>query len=71
MASDPNIIFLANVLYGESAETVSARPGWEAMSAVASGDIVELDSDVASRWGPRIVDFAQSIADGLKDYQAG
>jgi len=71
VASDPNIIFLANVLYGESAETVSARPGWEAMSAVASGDIVELDSDVASRWGPRIVDFAQSIADGLKDYQAG
>lgn len=71
VASDPKVIFLANVLYGESAETVSARPGWGVMTAVASGDIVELDSDVASRWGPRIVDFAQSIADGLKDYQAG
>lgn len=71
VASDPNIIFLANVLYGESAESVSARPGWGIMTAVTSGDIVEFDSDVASRWGPRIVDFAQSIAAGLEDYQAG
>ena len=71
VASDPNIIFLANVSYGESAESVTARPGWGVMSAVTSGNIVELDSDVASRWGPRIVDFAQSIADGLGEYQTG
>ena len=71
VASDPNIIFLANLLYGESAETVTARPGWGVMSAVTSGNIVELDTDVASRWGPRIVDFAQSIADGLGEYQTG
>lgn len=71
VASDPNIIYLANVLYGESAETVSTRPGWDVMTSVKNGDIVELDSDVASRWGPRIVEFAQSIADGLEEYQRG
>lgn len=68
VSQDPDIIFLANTLYGESAETVSERPGWDAMSAVQNGRIVELDSDIASRWGPRIVDFAQSIADALEQY---
>lgn len=71
VASDPDIIFLANVLYGESAETVAARPGWDVMRAVQNGDIVELDSDVASRWGPRIVDFAWAIADALRRYYGG
>lgn len=68
VAADPDIIFLANTLYGESAETVAQRPGWNALSAVREGNIVELDSDVASRWGPRIVQFAQAIADALREY---
>ncbi|MEA1903634.1 MAG: ABC transporter substrate-binding protein [Actinomycetota bacterium] len=71
VAADPDIIFLSNVLYGETAETVSERSGWGVMSAIQEGNIVELDSDVASRWGPRIVDFAQSIADALNAYQGG
>ena len=71
VTSNPDIIFLANVLYGESAETVAERPGWDVMTAVQSGHIAELDSDVASRGGPRIVEFAESIADSLADYAAG
>jgi iron complex transport system substrate-binding protein len=69
--ADPDIIFLADVLYGESPATVAARPGWEVMSAVRGGHIVELDSDVASRWGPRIVDLARAIADALNRYHGG
>ena len=69
VAADPDIIFLADSLYGESAETVAARPGWEDMTAVRQGNIVELDSDVASRWGPRLVDFARSISSALDTYQ--
>jgi iron complex transport system substrate-binding protein len=65
--ADPQIIFLANSLYGESAATVASRPGWEVMSAVRNGAIVELDSDVASRWGPRIVDFAREVADAIDE----
>ena len=71
VSEDPNIIFLGNVLYGESAETVSQRPGWDAMTAVQNGNIAELDSDAASRWGPRIVDFAESIGDALEEYATG
>lgn len=71
VTSNPDIIFLANVLYGESAETVAERPGWDVMTAVQSGHIAELDSDVASRGGPRIVEFAESVADSLADYATG
>lgn len=71
VSSDPDIIFLADSLYGESPETVGSRPGWGVMTAVTQGSIVELDSDIASRWGPRIVDFARSIADALTEYDNG
>jgi iron complex transport system substrate-binding protein len=68
VSADPDIIFLADVLYGESAETVASRPGWNVMTAVQSGDVVELDSDVASRWGPRIVDLTEDIAGALETH---
>ena len=68
VAADPDLIFLADTLYGESAETVAARPGWDVLSAVQAGHVFALDSDVASRWGPRLVDFAQSVSDALVDY---
>jgi iron complex transport system substrate-binding protein len=68
VSADPDLIFLADVLYGESAETVAARPGWDVLTAVQEGNVIELDSDVASRWGPRIVDFAESVADAVEAY---
>jgi len=71
VAADPDLIFLADSLYGESAETVATRPGWGVLSAVQEGHVYELDSDVASRWGPRIVDFAQAISDALDNFAAG
>jgi iron complex transport system substrate-binding protein len=62
--SDPDLIFLADTkCCGESLETVTARPGWDQLTAVANGDVVELDDDVASRWGPRVVDFLAIIVD--------
>jgi len=70
VSADPDIIFLADTLYGESAETVAARPGWDVLSAVQSGNVVELDSDIASRWGPRIVEFAQAVSDALAAYSS-
>jgi iron complex transport system substrate-binding protein len=68
VSADPDLIFLANALYGESVETVAARPGWDVLTAVREGNVVELDSDIASRWGPRIVDFAESVADAIEAY---
>ncbi len=62
VAANPQVIFLSNVLYGESATTVTARPGWGAIDAVKNGKIIELDSDIASRWGPRTVDLMKALA---------
>ena len=60
--SDPDLIFLADAqCCGESAETVAARPGWDQLTAVTSGAVVALDEDIASRWGPRVVDFLETI----------
>ncbi|HEX6299154.1 MAG TPA: ABC transporter substrate-binding protein [Acidimicrobiia bacterium] len=70
VAADPDLIFLADSVYGESAETVAARPGWDVLTAVQEGGVFELDSDIASRWGPRIVEFAESISDALDTYMS-
>ena len=67
---DPDLIFLANALYGESVDTVAARPGWDVLSAVQGDNVVELDSDVVSRWGPRVVDFAEDVSDALEAYSS-
>ena len=64
--ADPDIIFLADGLCcGQTRATVSARPGWSAIAAVKHGDVVALNDDVASRWGPRVVDLVRAIAAGL------
>lgn len=64
--ADPDLIFLADtVCCGQNASTVAARPGWDGLSAVANGNIVELNDDIASRWGPRLVDFVAAIAAAL------
>jgi ABC-type Fe3+-hydroxamate transport system substrate-binding protein len=61
--ADPDLIFLADTkCCGQSAKTVAARDGWDQITAVKSGGVVELDDDVASRWGPRVVDFLKVIA---------
>ena len=60
---DPDVIFLADTLCcGQSAQTVAARPGWELLGAVQDGRIVELNDDIVSRWGPRLVDFIAAIS---------
>jgi iron complex transport system substrate-binding protein len=66
LQADPDLIFLADVkCCGQNARTVATRPGWDTISAVKNGDVVELDDDLASRWGPRIVDLARSVADAV------
>lgn len=67
VSQDPTLVFLADTkCCGASAETVAARPGWDVLSAVINGHVFGLDDDIASRWGPRLVDFVAAIADALK-----
>ncbi|TDV46216.1 ABC transporter substrate-binding protein [Actinophytocola oryzae] len=67
LSANPDLIFLADVqCCAQNATTVAARPGWSTLTAVKDGNVVELDDDLASRWGPRIVDLAESIADAVE-----
>ena len=64
--ADPSLIFLADTkCCAVTAETLAKRPGFDALSAVTSGNVFALDDDVASRWGPRTVQLYLSIADAL------
>lgn len=68
--ADPDVIFLADSkCCAQSAETVRARPGWDRMAAVRAGAIVELDDDVASRWGPRIVELLEIVAEAVSELE--
>lgn len=63
LAEDPSLVFLADTTCcDQSAATVGERPGWDSLSAVKGGAIIELDDDIASRWGPRVVALVESIA---------
>jgi cobalamin transport system substrate-binding protein len=69
--ADPDLIFLADTkCCGQSARTVAARDGWDQLTAVKSGGVVELDDDVASRWGPRVVDFLKVVAAKVQTVEA-
>ena len=69
VSQNPDMIFLSDTkCCGVTAASVAARPGWEVLSAVQGGGIVELDDDVASRWGPRLVEFVQVLSDGVNAY---
>jgi iron complex transport system substrate-binding protein len=64
--ANPDMIFLADTkCCAQSAATVKARKGWGDITAVKTGQVVALDDDIASRWGPRVVDLVQSIADAV------
>ena len=66
LQANPDLIFLADVkCCGQNAGTVGARPGWDTLNAVKNGNVVELDDDLASRWGPRVVDLATAVADAV------
>ncbi|MFW2332513.1 ABC transporter substrate-binding protein [Ilumatobacter sp.] len=60
---NPVLIFLADTkCCGESADSVASRPGWGDLDAVANNGVIEMDDDIASRWGPRIVDYLRLAA---------
>jgi iron complex transport system substrate-binding protein len=69
--ADPDLIFLADTkCCGQSAATVADRPGWGDLSAVRNGSVIGLDDDIASRWGPRVVDFLRVVADAVASVRA-
>ena len=63
LESDPDIIFFADAeCCGQSIETIASRPGWSELKAVRNGNVIEINNDVSSRWGPRLVDFLATVS---------
>ncbi|UGQ14091.1 ABC transporter substrate-binding protein [Yinghuangia sp. ASG 101] len=72
VTADPDLVFLADTkCCGQSAETVATRPGWDKITAVRTGGVVPLDDDIASRWGPRVVDLVRAVAAAVEKAGAG
>ena len=67
VASSPDLVVLADsVCCGQTPGTVAARPGWSGVKAVRSGSILRIDDSIASRWGPRLVNFVRAVGTALR-----
>ena len=70
VSSSPDVIVLADTkCCHQSLSTVSARPGWSSIAAVKSGQVIGVDDDIASRWGPRVLDFIRALAPHVKQLE--
>jgi iron complex transport system substrate-binding protein len=69
LKSNPDYIILSDTGPtggGQDAATVTSRPGWSVLTAVKDKHFILLNADIASRWGPRIVDLLQDVATALQ-----
>jgi len=73
VTAKPQIIFLADNQAsdgGQSPSVVAKRPGWSGIPAVKDNEVIGLNDDVASRWGPRlpllVAEIAQAVESAAK-----
>jgi iron complex transport system substrate-binding protein len=67
--ADP-AVYLVDSLSGPSVAAVGKRPGYDALSAVRDHRVVIIDSDLATRPGPRVVEGLRELADALHPVSA-
>ncbi len=60
--ANPEVILLADALYGITPESVAERPGWDVIAAVQNGAIYPIDPNMMSVPGPRLVDALEETA---------
>jgi iron complex transport system substrate-binding protein len=66
VSSNPDLVVLADsVCCGQTADTVAGRPGWSGIKAVRNRSILRIDDSIASRWGPRLVNFVRAVGSAL------
>jgi len=64
----PEIIFLADNQPADGGQTpaiVARRAGWTAIPAVKDDEVIGLNDDIASRWGPRLPQLVAAIAQAV------
>lgn len=62
IAQDPDYILLGDAQYGVTAQAVAERPGWDQLTAVQEGRVVEINDDLVSLPGPRLVEGLEEVA---------
>ncbi|MGK5168983.1 ABC transporter substrate-binding protein [Geodermatophilus sp. CPCC 205761] len=63
----PDVVVLADtVCCAQDATALAQRPAFDTVPAVQEGRVLEADDDIASRWGPRVADFAEDVAGVLQ-----
>lgn len=61
VAAAPDIIILADSLYGVTPGMVTTRAGWDTIPAVKNNGVYAIDDNLVSRPGPRIVAGLQAV----------
>lgn len=65
--ANPGLIFLSDTkCCAQNADTVRARPQWSTLAAVRDNRVIALDDDIASRWGPRVVDLVRQVSEAVR-----
>lgn len=64
---NPDVMFFPDMYMGvgnfyETIEAVASRPGWDSITAVQNNALYEINADIISRSGPRLVDALEEIA---------
>lgn len=65
LARDPDVIVLADAPFGTSAASVRARTGWDVLTAVKAGRMLEVSEELSDRMlrpGPRIGQALEALA---------
>jgi len=67
VSANPKMIFLADTIGGKaSASSVAKRPGFSKVAAVEDHEVIGLNDDIASRWGPRLSILMNQITAAVK-----
>ena len=67
LSSDPKLIVLADTICcGQTVAKLDKRTGWNTIAAVKDGGVIAVSDDIASRWGPRVVDFMRTVAAAVR-----
>jgi iron complex transport system substrate-binding protein len=71
VSANPQLIVLADTkCCGQTPAKVDKRAGWATISAVQNGGVIGVSDDIASRWGPRVVDFMRVVAAAVRTVAA-
>ncbi|WNZ29888.1 MAG: ABC transporter substrate-binding protein [Candidatus Bathyarchaeota archaeon] len=67
IVKNPDVMFFPDMYMGvgnfyETIEAVGSRPGWGSITAVKNDALYEINADIISRSGPRLIDALELIA---------